>query len=82
MQPLIVVQGLASGRKLGQWPVQDPQQKLMAFLREHGIPVASSCDGEGVCRKCVVNGECLSCQTTLAQFLVNHPQGLVEIAYL
>ncbi len=27
----------------------------MKSLLDHGIPVASSCNGEGVCRKCVLS---------------------------
>ncbi len=27
---------------------------LMKVLLENGIPVASSCNGDGVCRKCVI----------------------------
>lgn len=44
---------------------------LMDFLREKEIPVASSCYGEGVCRKCVVNKNLLSCQISLKKFLDN-----------
>jgi 2Fe-2S ferredoxin len=28
---------------------------LFAFLNDMGVPVASSCGGEGVCTKCLVN---------------------------
>ena len=28
---------------------------LMLALLENGVPVASSCSGKGVCRKCVLN---------------------------
>ena len=27
-------------------------QNLLELLRKAGVPVASSCDGEGICRKC------------------------------
>lgn len=46
---------------------------LMKSLLEAGLPVASSCDGEGVCAKCrilVLEGaEHLSAETDLEQFL-------------
>ena len=29
-------------------------ENLMQALQQHDVPVASSCHGEGVCRKCVV----------------------------
>ncbi|MAE72647.1 MAG: hypothetical protein CL675_01030 [Bdellovibrionaceae bacterium] len=29
-------------------------ENLMATLREHDIPVASSCGGEGICNKCLI----------------------------
>jgi Na+-transporting NADH:ubiquinone oxidoreductase subunit NqrF len=45
------------------------KQSLMDFLLSHQIPVASSCLGEGICRKCVVNKEILSCQIELSQFI-------------
>lgn len=47
---------------------------LMASLLEAGFPVASSCDGEGVCAKCrmqVLEGtENLSRATELEEFLI------------
>lgn len=47
---------------------------LMSSLLDAGIPVASSCDGEGVCAKCrmqVLDGaENLSRPTELEDFLI------------
>ncbi len=79
--PLILVRGRASGRELGAWEA-DAQELLMRFLHERGIPIASSCDGEGVCRRCTVNGELLSCQTTVGAFMRLHPDGVVVVDYL
>jgi Na+-transporting NADH:ubiquinone oxidoreductase subunit NqrF len=45
------------------------KQSLMDFLLSHHIPIASSCLGEGICRKCIVNKEILSCQLELSQFI-------------
>lgn len=42
---------------------------LMDFLLGHGIPIASTCLGEGVCKKCIVNKEILSCQAQLSKFI-------------
>jgi ferredoxin len=44
-------------------------QSLMDFLLSNQIPIASSCLGEGICRKCIVNKEILSCQIELSQFI-------------
>ena len=44
---------------------------LMDFLRNNGVPVASSCYGEGVCKKCVVNKDILSCQIRILDFISN-----------
>lgn len=51
-------------------------QILMDFLRSNSIPIASSCRGEGICKKCKVNSEILSCQLTLAEFLSLHGKNL------
>ncbi|MBH49079.1 MAG: hypothetical protein CME71_13000 [Halobacteriovorax sp.] len=57
---------------------------LMEFLRLKKVPVASSCYGEGVCRKCIVKveeTEVLSCMMTIKHFLNNH-EPVVLISYL
>jgi uncharacterized 2Fe-2S/4Fe-4S cluster protein (DUF4445 family) len=76
------VLGLASGKTYGPWQLPFRPTLLMDFLRAQGIPVASSCGGDGVCRKCVVNEDVLSCQVTVEQFLSDHPSGVVGISYL
>jgi len=59
---------------------------LMDFLHKNNIPVASSCLGEGICRKCVVNIEMLSCQVELSKFISqshiqsNANQNLIKIS--
>lgn len=78
----ISVKGLASGRLVGVWPIEDPTENLMSFLRSKGVPIASSCGGDGVCRKCVVNGDNMSCQMSLRHFLELFPDGVVEVDYL
>ena len=82
MPALIHIHGLASGRAIGTFSVDNPSDNLMDFLRGHGIPIASSCGGDGVCRKCVVNGEELSCQLSVAAFLNLFPDGMVKVSYL
>ncbi len=82
MSQLIRVHGLASQKMVGEFQVEDPQANLMEFLRHRGVPIASSCGGDGVCRKCVVNGEEMSCQLSVGAFLVLHPEGIVTVGYL
>ena len=83
---LLNVFGQASQKIVASLPIHEEQLEmtLMDFLRSNGIPVASSCLGEGVCRKCVVNAgnkEILSCLIPLKTFLAqNNPQ--ISISYL
>ena len=69
MQSLIV-HGLASNKRISL-TIQpaDLNKTLMDFLLEHQIPVASSCSGEGVCKKCVNSDGLLMCQITVAEYL-------------
>lgn len=53
------VQGLASGKILLQQTIINDDQELsisnlMGLLQKHGLPIASSCKGEGLCQKCIV----------------------------
>lgn len=50
----------------------DDHKSLMDVLLREGIPVASSCGGEGICYKCTVNykGEkILSCQKKIKELI-------------
>lgn len=60
---------------------EDLTKDLLTFLRENQIPIASSCDGEGVCKKCIINGEHMSCQISIEQFL-KEVGTTILIAYL
>ncbi|GAB4015949.1 MAG: hypothetical protein Fur0010_15440 [Bdellovibrio sp.] len=79
----LIVFGLASQQVITTITVQgDEDENLMEFLRSHGVPVASSCCGMGVCKKCVINGNILSCMTTIAEWIKKYPQQRIEISYL
>ena len=78
----ITVLGLASGKTLGSFEVTDTEEALMFFLMRMGLPIASSCAGDGVCKKCKVNGEVLSCQTTTGAWIREHGDEPVTITYL
>lgn len=60
----------------------DQEKNLMLFLRNANIPLASSCFGEGICNKCLVNGHILACQTILKDlFNLSEPSPqIVEIS--
>lgn len=82
----IIVRGLASAREVARLEAMEDELELtlMEFLRAHKIPVASSCFGEGVCRKCVVKSgevEFLSCLITVKTFLLEY-DSTVSISYL
>lgn len=58
---------------------------LMNFLLKKGIPVASSCSGEGRCQKCILKWGpdfILSCQKSLAEIFVKNDQETLKISYL
>ncbi len=63
MRPVIEVYGRASGKLVGTYEVTDPEEILMFFLMRHNLPIASSCAGDGVCKKCRMSNDELSCQT-------------------
>tara|TARA_R110000868_G_scaffold127493_3_gene335191 strand:- start:7895 stop:8167 length:273 start_codon:yes stop_codon:yes gene_type:complete len=82
----IKVFGGASQKLVNELVVDEQSMELtlMEFLRHMKIPVASSCYGEGVCRKCSVKvgeTEVLSCMMTIKHFLNNH-EPVVLISYL
>ncbi len=75
--------GLASGKS---WPLsfttEDTETDLLHLLRLRNIPIASSCDGEGICKKCVIQNDWLSCKLTLKDFLQRQKDGKIFLSYL
>lgn len=58
---------------------------LLDFLMAHKIPVASSCLGEGVCKKCgvMIKGEkILTCQLTISDLFLNSASETISFSYL
>lgn len=45
---------------------------LLDFLHSKNIGIASSCSGDGVCEKCVVNDKLLSCQIKIKDVLTKN----------
>ena len=80
---MITIKGLASGRTTTLKAVDaDYGVNLLVWLREQGITIASSCDGEGVCKKCSIQNDWLTCEMTLGSFLKVAPEGVIEVSYL
>ena len=81
--PLISIAGIASGKKYGPWQIPDDNDptSLMQFLISKGNPIASSCNGDGQCLKCVNSSGIATCQISPLQFLLKHGP-VVEIDYL
>lgn len=79
----VTVKGKASG-KLTQvtYAEVDLDKDLLHFLRANGVTIASSCDGEGVCKKCVIQNDWLTCRLTVREFLALVPTGVIEVSYL
>ena len=60
---LIEIYGSASKKLLirRELSIQDLNINLLSFLQNLGLPIASSCQGEGICRLCIVNESVISC---------------------
>jgi len=81
--PIIKVRGLASGRVRELYvDEQSMDENLLRWLRGQGVTIASSCDGEGVCRKCAIQEEKLTCLLTPRAALQLWPDGIIDVAYL
>lgn len=79
----VTVRGLASGKLVPvNYELSDLPLDLLTFLRAKGITIASSCDGEGVCKKCQIQEGWLTCELTLEEFLKRRADGIIEVAYL
>jgi hypothetical protein len=80
---VIEVKGLASKTsRFLDFADSDLDIDLLTWLRSKGVTIASSCDGEGVCKKCGIQNGWLTCELTLKQFLERQPDGKIEVGYL
>lgn len=81
--PVIEVYGQASGTsRFLEFTDEDLNTDLLTLLRSKGVTIASSCDGEGVCKKCVIQEGWLTCELTLKDFLERRPDKKVFVSYL
>jgi ferredoxin len=81
--PVIEVMGLASGTsKSIPFSQEEQNENLLTWLRKKGITIASSCDGEGVCKKCNIQNDWLTCKLTLKELIERRPDGKIMVSYL
>jgi Na+-transporting NADH:ubiquinone oxidoreductase subunit NqrF len=81
--PIIEIVGLASKTsRFIEVKDSDMNENLLDWLRKNGVTIASSCAGEGVCRKCKIQNDWLTCEFTLQSFLETQPDGKVSVSYL
>jgi Na+-transporting NADH:ubiquinone oxidoreductase subunit NqrF len=79
----IEIKGKASGRSTFiTYESEDLKENLLIFLRKKGVTIASSCDGEGVCKKCVIQNDWLTCMMTLEDFFQRQPNRQIIVDYL
>lgn len=79
----IEIIGGASGRsQFVSYTEADLTKDLLSFLRAKGITIASSCDGEGVCKKCVIQNGWTTCELTLEEFFQRQPDKKIYVSYL
>lgn len=67
--------------KVIEYTEEQKELNLMIFMHSKSIPIASSCNGEYVCLKCCVNGDVVSCQFTIEDF-VNKYGNQIRVSYL
>lgn len=87
---LLKIQGQASQKLVKQFNLDSLEmtesQGLMGWLRKQSIPVASSCYGDGVCKRCKIiledQSELLSCMTTLKELFRDKNEITIYISYL
>ena len=79
----IEIKGKASGKSLYiSYNTEDLSEILLKFLRAKGVTIASSCDGQGVCKKCDIQNGWLTCEMTLEEFIQRQPEKQIIVGYL
>ena len=79
----IEIKGQASGRSIFiDYEEQDLEETLLTFLTKKGVTRASSCGGEGVCKKCDIQNGWLTCQLTLKVFFQRQADKQIIVGYL
>ncbi len=58
----VTIKGKASGKTQVTSYDSSIKVTLLEFLQDHKIPIASSCQGRGKCRKCSLSDYRLACE--------------------
>ncbi|CBW26695.1 hypothetical protein BMS_1875 [Halobacteriovorax marinus SJ] len=79
----VVIYGEASKKVIKEISLHedDLSKTILELLQDHKIPIASSCMGEGVCKKCVINDNILSC-FKLVKDITKWESPIIRISYL
>ena len=83
----LIIYGRASQKEIKNIIIttNDLKLKLMDLLQTYNIPVASSCNGDGICLKCTVtinDEKILSCQYDIADIFKDQDSVTVVFSYL
>lgn len=85
----ITVIGSASGKTLLHIPIssdgEENELSLMEILLQHNIPIAYSCRGDGICKKCKVfidEIEVLACQKSPQNLFSKESSVIIKLTYL
>ena len=83
----LIIYGGASQKKVLSIKLNQEElnQNLMNFLLDHKINIASSCNGDGVCQKCIIWQDekyYLSCQIKLSEIFKNSFSQSFRVSYL
>jgi ferredoxin len=67
----LIVFGNASQSIIAQIAISQEEllTDLLTLLQKYHIPIASSCMGEGICKKCILNGGQLACKTNIKDLI-------------
>ncbi len=79
----VIIFGQASGKEIRTILLreEDFDKTILEFLQQHKVPVASSCMGEGICKKCIINENMLSC-FKLVKDILEWKEAIIYISYL
>lgn len=65
MQRLVVYAQASKKEHIHHLSKKDKEMDALKWLQKNDYPIASSCDGEGICKKCIINENLLACQVKM-----------------
>lgn len=84
----LILYGSASQKIIKTFELENKDiddESLLQFLMKHKIPIASSCLGEGICKKCVVTNhdkKLLACTLSLSELFSTSDSETLSFSYL